>query len=137
MCNLFAGMEHANQSVDDQIDQALSFMEITMRGISIPTITKDSTSERQVVFNHYLGKGAYTRPYPYDQSFLDKIQSMPQFNEHHHLQSIAQGLKQNIPLHEHRIHLLAIQTARYLRFRKKIFENKIYKFVSLPVYVHN
>lgn len=139
MCTISVGMGSLKQTVNDQIDEALSFMEITLRGVSMQTLEPSSVSKKLVTFNHYLntdGSYVYIRPYPYKLSYLDKIESMPQFNEYHQLASIAHGLKKNIPLHEHRVQLLAIQTARLLRFKQKIFEKKKYRYVPLNEYVN-
>lgn len=138
MYTMSIGMGSLKPTVNDQIDEALSFMEIILRGVSLQTLEPSSVSKKLVMFNHYLntdGSYVYIRPYPYKLSYLDKIESMPQFNEYHQLASIAHGLKDNIPLHEHRVQLLAIQTARLLRFKQKIFEKKKYRYVPLNEYV--
>lgn len=139
MYTMSIGMGSLKPTVNDQIDEALSFMEVTLRGVSMQTLEPGSVSKKLVIFNHYLnpdGSYVYIRTYPYKLWYLDKIQSMSQLNEYHQLASIAQGLKNNIPLHEHRVQLLAIQTARLLRFKQKIFEKKKYRYVPLNEYVN-
>ncbi len=130
------GMERSQETVNNQIDQALSFMEITMRGVSIPLLQISPESEKLIMFNHYFGKGHYTCPYPYNPDYLAQLKSMPHFDELFQLRTIAQGLKNNIPLQEHRKQLLAIQAGRYLRFKGKIAAGKQYKFVPLVDYVN-